>query len=95
MVNLLKIGFGSIFLLIINFFLHLIFNHYKILNESLGSLILSLITLVSIILFFYYLSKILKKKNNPRINIYIILIYGLLATLILLFNYITTQIKFY
>ena len=80
------IGVFSIILLIISFILHLVFNHYRIMKEYWGSILIFLITLISFIFYFYFIFRIVKKKNNSMANVVIMLIYISLAFLIILCN---------
>jgi hypothetical protein len=91
----LFIGIGSVILLVISNFLHLIFNQYGVLNEYWGSLLIFLTTLMSFTIYFYFLGLIIKKKNNSLTEILIMLIYISLAVLIILFYYVSYSVKFY
>lgn len=87
------IGVFSVILLIISFILNLVFNHYRIMNEYWGSILIFLITLISFIVYFYFIFQIVKKKNNSMANVIIMLIYISLAVLIILCNHIYFGIR--
>jgi len=83
---LFLIGVFSVILLIISFILHFVFNQYRIMNEYWGSILIFLITLISCIIYFYFIFQVVKKKSNSMVNVIIMLIYIFLAVLIILFN---------
>ena len=87
-------GIISLILLFGSITLQLSFNFYGSLNGNLISLLIFLMTIFSALLYFYFLIKVLKTRDNSLSNRIIMTAYILLATILFIFKNIWFKISF-
>ena len=88
------LGLISLMLLFVSVSLHLSFNFYGSLNGNLTSSLIFLITIFSTILYFYFLYKVVKTRNNSLIKRIILITYIFLAIILFLFKNISFSMTF-